>query len=80
LQAFDLEKKAENFIKIWLYQRDENLISAVAPKMYATRFYKFMKEKVLINQKTNLEYTNRNSVMPSFIYKEPKSRFEVSKN
>ena len=31
LQAFDLEKKAENFIKIWLYQRDENLISAVGP-------------------------------------------------
>lgn len=29
LQEFNLEKKAENFIKVWLYNREEYRISAV---------------------------------------------------
>jgi hydroxymethylpyrimidine pyrophosphatase-like HAD family hydrolase len=31
LQAFDLEKKAENFIKKYIYNREEYKISAVNP-------------------------------------------------
>ena len=50
LQAYDIEKQAENFLKIWLYQRDGNLISAAHPNLYAHRFNKFMREQVVINQ------------------------------
>jgi hypothetical protein len=51
LQAYDLEKKAENFLKIWLYQRDGKLISACHPTVYAGRFHDFMKTHVVINGK-----------------------------
>ena len=43
LQAYNLEKKAENWVKVWLYQRNEPLISAVNPTLYKKRFFKFMK-------------------------------------
>ena len=50
LQEYNLEKKAENFIKVNFYQRDENKISATNPLLYMKRFYQFMKEEVIINQ------------------------------
>lgn len=50
LQDYNLEKKAENWIKVWVYQRKEELMSAVNADMYMKRFYKFMKENVIINQ------------------------------
>ncbi len=49
LQAYDLEKKSENFIKVWLYNREEYKISAVNPDMYMRRFFKFMRDQVVIN-------------------------------
>lgn len=49
LQAYNFEKKAENFVKVWLYYRDEYKISAVNPNMYMKRFFKFMKDNVVIN-------------------------------
>ena len=49
LQAFDVEKRAENLIKVWLYQRDGALISACDPKPYARRFNKFMRENVVVD-------------------------------
>ena len=51
LQGYDIEKRAENMIKVWLYQRDEDKISAVHPNRYAKRFIHFMRENVIINQK-----------------------------
>jgi len=53
LQAFNLEKRLENLIKVWLYNREEYKISAVAPEMYCHRFFKFMKDNVIINQLSN---------------------------
>jgi hypothetical protein len=50
LQEFNLEKKAENFLKVWVYNREEYRISAVNQNMYRERFYKFMQDSVLINQ------------------------------
>ena len=49
LQEYNLEKKAENFIKVNFYQRDENKISATNPVLYMKRFYAFMKDEVIIN-------------------------------
>ena len=49
LQAYDFEKWGENFIKVWFYQRDGTLISAVDPNPYARRFLRFMRENVIIN-------------------------------
>lgn len=49
LQDYNLEKKAENWIKVWVYQRKEELMSAVNSELYMKRFYKFMKENVIIN-------------------------------
>lgn len=49
LQAFDIEKKAENLIKVWVYNRKEYKISAVNPILYKNRFLKFMKDQVIID-------------------------------
>ncbi len=51
LQAYDIEKKAENFLKIWLYQRDGKKISACHPTIYAGRFHDFMQNQVIVNQR-----------------------------
>lgn len=48
LQAYDTGKWAENFFKVWIKQADGNLISAVHPDLYATRFYRFMRKEVII--------------------------------
>ena len=73
LQEFDLPKKAENFIKIWLYYREEYKISAVNPVMYMKRFFKFMKENVIINQKekgNKLFFGDRSTAVKSLCYYE----------
>ena len=73
LQEFDLSKKAENFIKIWLYYREEYKISAVNPVMYMKRFFKFMKENVIINQKekgNKLFFGDRSTAVKSLCYYE----------
>jgi hypothetical protein len=62
-----LEKKGENWIKVWLYNRPEYRISAVNPNLYMERFYKFMKENVIINQTEKLIYGERDSGIKSFI-------------
>ena len=56
MQEYNIEKKGENWIKVWLYNREEYRISAVNPKMYMERFYKFMKENVIINQQEKSRY------------------------
>jgi hypothetical protein len=53
------------------------MISAVDPVLYAKRFFKFMREHVIVNQRSNQDYTMRNSVMRSFRFVEPKSRYTV---
>ena len=50
LQGYDIEKKMENFYKVQMKQRKEYKISCVPPKLYKTRFFKFMKDNVVINQ------------------------------
>ncbi len=49
LQDYNCEKRSENWIKVWLYQRPEALISATNPQLYMKRFFKFMKEEVILN-------------------------------
>ena len=49
LQDYNLNKKGENFFKSMV--SDGTLISAVHPKPYAERYYKFMQEFVIINQR-----------------------------
>ena len=56
MQEYNIEKKGETWIKVWLYNREEYRISAVNPKMYMERFYKFMKENVIINQQEKSRY------------------------
>lgn len=50
LQGWDIEKRGENFYKVVLKQRKEYKISCVNPDLYKHRFYKFMKDNVIINQ------------------------------
>ena len=49
LQAYDLDKMGEHYIKVWLYMRDGSKISACNPNPYARRFLHFMREFVIIN-------------------------------
>jgi len=49
LQDFNLNKKGENAFKGMI--DDATQISAVHPKAYAERFFKFMQETVIKNQK-----------------------------
>ena len=55
LQAYNAEKYCENKIKVYGLGRNEKLISAVHPKLYATRYVKFMKENVIIDEKEDLK-------------------------
>jgi hypothetical protein len=48
LQAYDVEKKSENLLKVWIYQRDGTKISACDPVPYARRFFRFMRSQVII--------------------------------
>lgn len=49
LQEFNTNKKIESNFKILVLHRDKRLISAVNPKLYATRFLNFMREKVIVD-------------------------------
>ena len=51
LQDFNINKKGENYFKGMI--DDATQISAVHPKPYAERFYKFMQETVVKNQKNH---------------------------
>jgi hypothetical protein len=66
LQAYDLEKQGEHHLKVWIYLRDGNLISACHPNPYARRFLHFMREFVIINQKSAKQRTT--SFNESFLY------------
>jgi 1-phosphatidylinositol-4-phosphate 5-kinase len=48
LQSFTLGKTFENKFKTLMHKEGAE-ISAVEPKRYATRFLKFMRDKVIIN-------------------------------
>ena len=50
LQDFNLEKKLENRIKVFINKEGAE-ISAIEPKGYFTRYVKFMKDHVIIDQK-----------------------------
>lgn len=54
LQAYNMEKWMENKAKVYVLGRDGKLISAVHPKLYASRYLKFMKEHVIIDEKEDL--------------------------
>ena len=67
LQSYDLEKHGEHLLKVWIYLRDGNEISACDPTPYARRFLRFMREFVIINQKSKQRTTSFNesfSVLP----------------
>jgi hypothetical protein len=49
LQDFNIEKKCENWLKTNLNKQGAE-ISAIAPKGYHDRYFKFMKDKVIIDQ------------------------------
>lgn len=53
LQEYNFDKKAENWFKM-LINKSGAEISAINPKPYATRFHKFMRDKVIIDQKEGL--------------------------
>ena len=65
LQEYNLEKKAENLLKVWVYNREEYRISAVNQKIYRDRFCKFMQDSVLINQKPEDEVQRQTLQMES---------------
>ena len=50
MQDFNLEKKLENRIKVFINKEGAE-ISAIEPKGYFTRYVKFMKDHVIIDQK-----------------------------
>jgi len=50
LQEFNFDKKLENRLKVFL-NKEGAQISAIQPKPYATRYMKFMRDKVIIDQK-----------------------------
>ena len=50
LQDFNLDKKMENLLKQRILGKGEG-ISAVHPKKYASRFVRFMRDHVIIDQK-----------------------------
>ena len=50
LQDFNLDKKLENRIKVFINKEGAE-ISAIEPKGYFTRYLKFMKDEVIIDQK-----------------------------
>ena len=52
LQEFNFDKRGESRLKIWVLRRPKNLISAVDPELYRSRFIEFMKNEVFI--RTNL--------------------------
>mmetsp|Transcript_27991 Transcript_27991/g.37915 ORF Transcript_27991/g.37915 Transcript_27991/m.37915 type:complete len:107 (+) Transcript_27991:2165-2485(+) len=54
LQDFNLEKTAECYAKKSINAKGAE-ISAVPPRDYAPRFLNFMREKVLIDQKENID-------------------------
>ena len=49
LQGWDLEKKGEAFLKVWIKQAKADKISACEPRQYARRWEAFMKDQVIIN-------------------------------
>lgn len=49
LQDYNIEKKLENFAKKQVYG---NMISAVPPANYALRYLRFMRDNVIIDQRT----------------------------
>ena len=54
LQDYNIEKKLENRLKV-LINKEGAEISAIAPKGYADRYFKFMRDKVIIDQKEGLK-------------------------
>ena len=48
LQEFNLEKKGENFLKSIINSAGAQ-ISAIDPKPYAVRYFKFMRDSVFVN-------------------------------
>lgn len=66
LQAYDWNKKSENLLKIWIYNQEEYKTSAVNPVLYMNRFFKFMKENVIVNQKQKRDYSDRETLVRSF--------------
>jgi len=56
LQEFNWEKWGESKFKTAVLRRNEKLISAVRPELYAQRFCKFMKEELLLDSILDLWY------------------------
>ena len=54
LQDFNVDKKFENFLKYHVKQ-DGDGISAMPPGFYAERFLRFMRDHVIIDQKSSTE-------------------------
>jgi hypothetical protein len=48
LQDFNFDKKLENKFKV-IINKEGAEISAIEPKSYATRYLKFMRDKVIID-------------------------------
>lgn len=49
LQDYNLEKKLENRLKVFI-NKEGAQISAIEPKGYATRYLRFMRDKVIVDQ------------------------------
>jgi len=51
LQDWNLNKKAERFIKTTILSKNADLLSAIEPNTYAARFKKFMEKNVIVKNK-----------------------------
>lgn len=58
LQDFNFDKKMENFAKYTVLRKGPG-ISAVPPPMYGDRFLRFMRDHVIVDQKTSMAKNNR---------------------
>lgn len=52
---------------MWVYNRKEYKISAVNPQLYRNRFFKFMRDQVIVDQLKRKSYADRKSGLGSFI-------------
>jgi len=65
LQDFNLEKQFESKLKLFINKSGAQ-ISAIDPKPYATRYLKFMRDKVFIDQKASKDDEDNTRILKKF--------------
>ena len=65
LQDYNLEKKLENRLKVFINKEGAE-ISAIQPKEYATRYLRFMRDKVIIDQNSEAKVGQDQDILRKF--------------